>query len=506
MRLTKQFQLLVSAPSDISEEIDIVKKVVNSFNYSIGKSNGVSILSVNWKDNSFPESGGQPQELLNKQIVDESDAVVAIFWTKFGSPTSKYDSGTEEEIEKMIDDGKQVFLYFCDKEVNIKTINYKQWEKIQNFKKKYENRGIYFTYNKINDFEKHLFNHLILYFLNLKETTNSNYEIANNRKSNLIIKSYNDNDNQITDTLNYYSYDYSNSRLFEDFLNEIKESIRVINSIKIEEITKIDLKVTSMINMNLGSKEEIKFNKTEINVAENFIESQNLPKLNDNWTNIGNLYRSRSLIPYANLHYSYSLIGSNEEKEKYRNIKKLIDTIKRYIGFNNFFTELDSYSVLTLIILNNGNTYDEDINITLFLKSNTLIHPNEFAVPSSEIVDEIEGLLPSILVHKKTHNIGCYPVKKYIDIPKPYLGGLYSTKSNKAKIESYRNDLESSFFYDFYHDDDYDIIKFNLNYLKHNDKLFFPTNLFFKKEINELKYEITSKHFPTRIEGEIKLK
>ena len=32
----------------------------------------------------------------------DCDAAVAIFWTKFGTPTDKYGSGTEEEIEEML--------------------------------------------------------------------------------------------------------------------------------------------------------------------------------------------------------------------------------------------------------------------------------------------------------------------------------------------------------------------------------------------------------------------
>lgn len=35
-------------------------------------------------------------------------AAVAIFWTKFGTPTDKYGSGTEEEIEEMLSSNKQV--------------------------------------------------------------------------------------------------------------------------------------------------------------------------------------------------------------------------------------------------------------------------------------------------------------------------------------------------------------------------------------------------------------
>ena len=40
--------------------------------------------------------GGKPQALLNEQFVNKCDAAVAIFWTRFGSPTDEYGSGTEE--------------------------------------------------------------------------------------------------------------------------------------------------------------------------------------------------------------------------------------------------------------------------------------------------------------------------------------------------------------------------------------------------------------------------
>ncbi|WP_353622123.1 hypothetical protein [Halocella sp. SP3-1] len=61
---------------------------------------------MHWETSAFPESGKRPQALLNKQIVNDSDAAIAIFWTRFGTPTEEYDSGTEEEIEKMLKSDK----------------------------------------------------------------------------------------------------------------------------------------------------------------------------------------------------------------------------------------------------------------------------------------------------------------------------------------------------------------------------------------------------------------
>ena len=48
---------------------------------------------------------------MNEQFVNKCDAAVAIFWTGFGSPTDEYDSETEEEIEIMLQSGKQVLPY-----------------------------------------------------------------------------------------------------------------------------------------------------------------------------------------------------------------------------------------------------------------------------------------------------------------------------------------------------------------------------------------------------------
>lgn len=68
-----------------------------------------------------------------------------MFWTKFGTPTDKYGSGTEEEIEEMLSSGKQVFMYFLDIPVELSTVDMEQYGKLKDFKNKYENRGIYFV-------------------------------------------------------------------------------------------------------------------------------------------------------------------------------------------------------------------------------------------------------------------------------------------------------------------------------------------------------------------------
>nr|WP_289415638.1 response regulator [Bacteroides intestinalis] len=70
---------------------------------------------------------------------------LGVFWTRFGTPTENYGSGTEEEIERMLAMGKQVFLYFLDKPVCPSQINQEQYKKIQTFMNKHKNEGIFFS-------------------------------------------------------------------------------------------------------------------------------------------------------------------------------------------------------------------------------------------------------------------------------------------------------------------------------------------------------------------------
>ena len=160
-----QYELLISCPGDVKREVEIIKEVVNKFNSEFSKTLGIMIQERYWEKDSYPASGDKPQAILNKQFVDDCDAAVAIFWTRFGTPTDKYGSGTEEEIEKMIAANKQVFMYFSDVAISTSETNREQYEKIQEFKKKYKDKGLYWEYKTIEEFKDLFYAHLTKHFL-----------------------------------------------------------------------------------------------------------------------------------------------------------------------------------------------------------------------------------------------------------------------------------------------------------------------------------------------------
>lgn len=141
----KVYDLLVSCPSDVSEYLDILEKEINHFNNFFGRFNDIIIRSRHWFKNAYSEFGDNPQSLLNKQIVDSSDLMVGVFGTRFGTPTENYDSGTEEEIERMLMQGKQLFLFFLDKPVSPSKIDIGQYQKVHAFMDRYKDKGIFFV-------------------------------------------------------------------------------------------------------------------------------------------------------------------------------------------------------------------------------------------------------------------------------------------------------------------------------------------------------------------------
>ena len=131
-----RYDLLISCPGDVQTEIDLIKESVEEFNEKFSDTLGVMVQIRHWKSSSFSQSGNKPQELLNKQFVNDCDAAVAVLWTRFGTPTDKYGSGTEEEIEIMIESGRQVFMYFSEKEISPLKVDPEQFKKIMAFRNK----------------------------------------------------------------------------------------------------------------------------------------------------------------------------------------------------------------------------------------------------------------------------------------------------------------------------------------------------------------------------------
>lgn len=65
-KMVRKFDILISCPSDVQKELDVIRGIVDNFNSTIDDTNDVILRTKHWETDSYAQSGGSPQDLLNE--------------------------------------------------------------------------------------------------------------------------------------------------------------------------------------------------------------------------------------------------------------------------------------------------------------------------------------------------------------------------------------------------------------------------------------------------------
>jgi hypothetical protein len=106
------YHVMIASPSDVALERDFARQVLWEWNIHEAAIHHVVLLPVMWETHAAPDYGDRPQSFVNKQLLRDSDFLVAVFWTRLGTPTGVAESGTVEEIEEFARSGRRVMVYF----------------------------------------------------------------------------------------------------------------------------------------------------------------------------------------------------------------------------------------------------------------------------------------------------------------------------------------------------------------------------------------------------------
>jgi formylglycine-generating enzyme required for sulfatase activity len=158
----KIVKVLVASPSDVAAERQITEEVIRDRNTVHADERRIMLEAVLWESHAAPETGDRAQGILNKQIVDECDFAIGIFWTRIGTHTGVAPGGAVEEIERMIGMGKPVMLYFSDRPISPKKIDFRQKEILDNYRVSLKQQALTGEYEELEEFRKLLAHHLAL--------------------------------------------------------------------------------------------------------------------------------------------------------------------------------------------------------------------------------------------------------------------------------------------------------------------------------------------------------
>lgn len=141
-------RVMIASPSDVPEARDAVERALYAWNDANAANKRVVLVPWRWETSSVPVLGGHPQKLINAQGVDDSDIVFALFGGRLGSPTPEAISGTVEEIDRALELGRPVHLYFSTAPLP-RDVDPKQLKALNDFKKTMEARGILGEFNNV---------------------------------------------------------------------------------------------------------------------------------------------------------------------------------------------------------------------------------------------------------------------------------------------------------------------------------------------------------------------
>lgn len=169
------FRIMLSGPGDTTEERAIAAEIIDEWNHQNSYATNIILMPIQWEIDSVPAVGNHPQALLNRQLVNTSDAVVAIFNQRLGSATPRHASGTAEEIAEFSAQGKDVFIYIYGGPVPQRAIDDPQYRNLMAFRDQISQNGLHYQFNDQDQLRKALRAHIgrLTHSLSAKVSPNS---------------------------------------------------------------------------------------------------------------------------------------------------------------------------------------------------------------------------------------------------------------------------------------------------------------------------------------------
>lgn len=158
-RNVTKIRIFIASPGDTSDERAAASEIVEELN-KINSFDNIEYELIKWETHAFSGIGEDAQDVINKQINSDYDIFVGLMWRRFGSPTKRASSGTEEEFNRAVQIYKsnekpiKIMFYFNQTPVSMGEIDVEQLVKINQFKLQLKEQGVlYWDYSGLKQFE-----------------------------------------------------------------------------------------------------------------------------------------------------------------------------------------------------------------------------------------------------------------------------------------------------------------------------------------------------------------
>jgi hypothetical protein len=145
---------MIGSPGDVAVERRIAHDIIHEWNAIHSQDRETVLLPVTWETHAAPAMGDRAQAIINEQLLKNADLLVAIFWTRIGTPTGKAVSGTVEEIQEHVASGKPTMIYFSEAPVRLDSVDDEQYAEVKRFRAWCKDNGLFETYESPEQFHE----------------------------------------------------------------------------------------------------------------------------------------------------------------------------------------------------------------------------------------------------------------------------------------------------------------------------------------------------------------
>lgn len=533
-----RYKVLLSAPGDTVAECAAAEEELLKINRTHSAETGIDFFPIDWRRDSRADSGDEPQKLLNKQIVEDADIILAIFKERFGTPTKDYGSGTEEEIELGLSMGKTVLVYFWSPPVNFTPKDPSQFEKIGEFRKSIQSGAMYQSF----DTEKKLRNQVTHDFTKLLFELESN---AIAPKPQLSISGIGLGDYILQDNallvfplmgrlLNASAYDRRVREAFDEAVSisiplpeppasqpveDGNGSASLLSPELVKSLQAIAMQGSAYKSMSPRSK-PVNYTTEQQATVTAALAAIGIDVPSDLFY-VGGLEKSD---PYMSRSFGSQepvLHGKSSEKEKYEKLNELLEACRLFNDYHAFIEGNIGVAALSLCLANTGGSPARHVNVDIELPASYIVKPKDLSLPSDYLVghgfvtqENCESILEHLFGLPETASYKSYDdalvrTESGVRMPpmintfsgSPLGGPRYLDASDFADLLDYtlgdyrlvpKSDGETM------------LVRLTFDFVQQCTSYAFPARILVRgKELAELSYKITADEVPNAIEGKV---
>lgn len=141
--------VMIASPGDVGDGREAVLRAITGWNEANTRTRGVVVVPLRW-ESVAPQAGDHPQAIINAALLDNADALIGIFGSRIGTATPTAISGTAEEIDRAMADGKRVHLWFSTAP-HPHDVDLEQLAALREFQDDLRQRSLYGAYANAED-------------------------------------------------------------------------------------------------------------------------------------------------------------------------------------------------------------------------------------------------------------------------------------------------------------------------------------------------------------------